>query len=303
MRKFLYKIFPDSWIPYILHTRPRAWFIVSAHMSVGFILANGLDFSGNQIQKWLLAILAWGILGNGGTLAINSAFDKDQGDIGYLENPPEVPKKLWFFALVLLIMGIPIAIYLGRRFLIAYIICFTMSIIYSVPPFRFKSRAGLDVLINAIGFGSLTIYAGWAATGRALEAPIINVLLAFFFFFVGFYPLTQIYQIEEDASRGDYTLARALTKKYALQVAIAAVGVGFVFLFSEIGKRYLMIRSTGLLLAFVCWILVLIPWYMKHQEVDVLYEQRGFYRALYAWAATDIAVAIAMIPVGQLVSL
>ena len=94
----------------------------------------------------------------------------------------------------------------------------------------------------------------------------------------------------------------ALTKKYALQVAIAAVGIGFAFLFTEIGKRYFLVRSSGLLLAFVCWVLVLIPWYMKYKEVDVLYEQRGFYKALYAWAVTDIAVAIAMIPIGQLVT-
>jgi len=296
MRDLLYKMFPDSWVPYILHTRPRAWFIVSAHMSVGFILANGFSFSENQLHKWLLAILAWGILGNGGTLAINSAFDKDEGDIGYLEDPPPVPKYLWLFAIVLLILGIPIAVYLGRRFLIAYIICFAMSLIYSVPPFRFKSRAGLDVLINATGFGSLTIYAGWAAAGQPLEAPIINVLFAFFFFFIGFYPLTQIYQIEEDAARGDYTLARALTKKYALQVAIAAVGVGFIFLFTEISQRYLMVRSIGLVLALICWILLLFPWYAKHNQVDTNYEQRGFYKALYAWAVTDIAVAVAMIP-------
>ena len=63
MRKILYKIFPDSWIPYILHTRPRAWFIVSAHMSVGFILANGLDFTGDRIQKMVISNTCLGNIG------------------------------------------------------------------------------------------------------------------------------------------------------------------------------------------------------------------------------------------------
>jgi len=296
MRAFLYKILPHSWIPYILHTRPRAWFIVSAHMSVGFILANGFNFSDNQIQTWLLAIIAWGILGNGGTLAINSAFDKDEGDIGYLENPPAIPKRLWLFALVLLLAGMPLAFFLGKQFFLAYLICFTLSILYSVPPFRLKSRAGYDILVNSTGFGSLTIYAGWAATGQPITPTITNILFAFFFLFVGFYPLTQIYQMEEDKKRGDLTIARALTKKYALLFSIAAVVVAFIFLFSEISKRYLEIRSIGIIFAMFSWVFVLIPWYVKHQEVDTKYEQSAFYKALYAWAVTDIAVAVAMIP-------
>ena len=86
MREFLYRILPDKWVPYLLHTRPRAWPIVTAHMTVGFILANGLQFDASAIKHWLLAALAWGILGNGGTLAINSVYDKDEGDIGYLDN-------------------------------------------------------------------------------------------------------------------------------------------------------------------------------------------------------------------------
>ena len=296
MRKLLYKILPDAWVPYILHTRPRAWFIVSAHMSVGFLLANGLNFGDGQIKQWLLAILAWGILGNGGTLAINSAYDLDEGDIGYLENPPPVPSHLNRFALILLLIGTPVAAYLGFRFLLAYLVCALMSLMYSIPPFLFKSRAGFDVLINSIGFGGLTIYAGWAATGRLLEAPIINVVLAFVFFFVGFYPLTQIYQMAEDAARGDYTLARALNKRNSLILAIITTLIGFFFLFSEIGARYLQLRSLGIIIALACWMLVLIPWLIKHAEVDEKYEQKGFYKALYAWAATDVAVAIAMVP-------
>ena len=193
MRKLLYRILPVSWVPYVLHTRPRAWPIVTAHMTVGLILAHGLRFDALILQQWLLAALAWGILGNGGTLAINSAYDHDEGDIGYLDNPPPAPPHLVWFSLVLLALGLIPSAMLGTSFLIAYVISFIMSMLYSVPPVRLKARAGLDVLINSIGFGALTIFAGWAATSRPIQAPIINICLAFFFFFIGFYPLTQIY--------------------------------------------------------------------------------------------------------------
>jgi 4-hydroxybenzoate polyprenyltransferase len=298
VRKLIARILPPSWVPYLLHLRPRAWFIVTAHMSVGFILANGLNLAGDHLRRWVLAALAWGVLGNGGTLAINSAFDRDEGDIGYLDVPPQVPRYLAPFALAWMALGIPIALALGHRFSIVYGICLVMSLLYSVPPFRFKARAGLDVLINSVGFGGLTIYAGWAAAARPLVAPIVNVVAAFVCFFVGFYPLTQIYQMAEDAQRGDYTLALALGKRDALRMGILGVGLGFAFLALEVMQRYRAARSAGLILALLCWTAVLIPWYLRHQRAGVTYEQRGFYNALYAWALTDIAVAVAMMPLG-----
>ena len=295
-RRFLTRILPPGWLPYLLHTRPRAWVIVIAHMSVGFLLGVGFDVTRYQLGRWALAALAWGILGNGGTLALNSAFDKDEGDIGYLEQPPPVPRHLLPFALVLLLLGLPVAMAVGVRFTAVYLVCLVLSVVYSMPPLRFKARAGLDVLTNATGYGALTLYAGWAAADQPFVSPIVNVVMAFFCFFVGFYPLTQIYQFAEDRKRGDSTLALALGKENALRVALASVGVGFGFLALEAVLHYRTVRSAGLLLAFVAWMAVLIPWYVRHRRVDVLYEKRGFYLALYAWALTDIFVAVAMPP-------
>ena len=296
MREFLYRILPDKWVPYLLHTRPRAWPIVTAHMTVGFILANGLQFDAPAIKHWLLAALAWGILGNGGTLAINSVYDKDEGDIGYLDNPPPLPAHLGLFSMSLLLLGFLPAAMLGTTFLIAYAISFAMSLLYSVPPIRLKARAGWDVLINSIGFGALTIFAGWAAADQPVHAPIINIALAFFLFFAGFYPTTQIYQMEEDQQRGDLTVALALGKKKALQVCILGIATGFIFLGIEAARNF-GIQTIGLPLAVIAWAAVLLPWLRNHDRVDMQYEKRHFYLALYAWAVTDLAVAISFLPI------
>ena len=45
---------------------------------------------------WALAL--WVVFLNGGTLAINSVFDKDEGDIGYLVVPPPLPRYLLAFS-------------------------------------------------------------------------------------------------------------------------------------------------------------------------------------------------------------
>ena len=296
-RELAQRILPSGWLPYLLHLRPRAWPIVAAHMSVGFVLANGFDLAAETLRRWGVAALTWAVLGNGGTLALNSVFDRDEGDIGYLDDPPPPPRHLLSFSLAFLLLGWPLAATLGWRFLAAYTTCLVMSLLYSVPPFRVKARAGFDVLINSTGYGALTLYAGWAALERPLEPPIVNVVLGFFFLFAGFYPLTQIYQMAEDSERGDVTLALLLDKRNALRFAIAAVGIAFAFMLGEVWRRYRQLRAVGILLALALWSAVLLPWYRRHDQVDETYEQRGFYRALWVWAVTDLGIVLAMAPV------
>jgi 4-hydroxybenzoate polyprenyltransferase len=266
-------------------------------MSIGFILALGLMPAIDSLGKLVLAVVAWGILGNGGTLALNSAFDRDEGDIGYLENPPPVPKYLLHFALILLGSGMAVATLVSPGFVLVYGICMLLSLLYSVPPIRLKARAGWDILVNSVGYGGLTLYAGCAAAGRGLGQPIASVVAAFFCFFVGFYPLTQIYQMEEDSLRGDRTLALALGKRRSLQLACAGVIAGFIFLLVAVWQGSWNFRGIGLLVAMVAWGAVLCPWYSRWHVVNAAYEQRGFYLALYAWAVTDIAAALALMPV------
>ena len=296
-REFLRKVLPPGWLPYLLHLRPRAWFIVAAHMSVGFLLANGFDFTADAIRRWIVAALAWGVLGNGGTLSINSVFDQDEGDIGYLDDPPPPPRYLSLFSLTFLLLGWLLAVTLGQHFLVAYTICLIMSLLYSVSPFRLKARAGFDVIINSVGYGALTLYAGWAAANRPPESPIINVVVGFFFLFAGFYPMTQIYQMAEDLRRGDVTLALLLKKRNALRFAMAAVGIAFAFMLGEAWMRYRQLRSVGILVALALWGVVLLPWHRYYDQLDEAYEQQAFYRALWVWAFTDLSIVLAMVPV------
>jgi 4-hydroxybenzoate polyprenyltransferase len=296
VRTRLERILPRGWLPYLLHLRPRAWPIVSAHMTVGFLLASGAALTGENLGRWALAVLAWGVLGNGGTLAINSVYDRDTGDIGYLDNPPPIPRFLLAVSLASLFIGSLVASVLGGQFLAAYSVCLVMSILYSVPPIRAKARAGLDVLINSVGFGGLTVFAGWAALDRPLTSPIVLVSFGFFFLFAAFYPLTQIYQMDEDRERGDHTLALALGKRNALLLSLVAVVLAFVCFLGEAATHYFTWRSIGLVIALGLWLALLIPWLRRWASGDRRTEQRGFYQALWIWAITDVAVVVAMFP-------
>ena len=291
MRSLL-RFLPHSWGAYILHMRPRAFPIVAAHFSVGVILASELRFTPEVIWRWIAGILLWAGFGHSGTLALNSAIDKDEWDIGYLSDPPPVPRFLWAYALILLFLGGVGAFFVSSGFFTIYTVCTVMAILYSVPPMRLKAIAGADVLNNSLGYGAFTLCGGWVALNRELNPMMWLVLPAFFCLFAAFYPLTQIYQYDEDKKRGDRTLVIALGKRGALRWAIFMVIASFAFLGTAIWKYHFTAWSLVVLAAFVMWLAVLVPW-ITH--IHTYPEQKGMYRALWAWALTDISVILALV--------
>jgi 4-hydroxybenzoate polyprenyltransferase len=288
-------------LAYLLHTRPAEWPIMAAHTALGYVLAVGLDGAarGVELRPALAGLAAWVIGLNGGTLAVNSAFDRDEGDVAYLRTPPPPPAHLFGFGIGLMLAGLAVAAILPRPYLAAYALCFLLSLLYSVPPVRLKAVAGADWFINMWGFGTLTPFAGWAATGTPLTRAGGLVLLGFCPLFAAFYPLTQIYQMDEDRARGDRTFALRLGIRRSLIAAVLCALAAFA-LFVLAGDaagwqgggadRW---RWTALGLAGGCWALVLLPWLTGHPGWSASRHQRGMYAALAAWAVTDLAVAVA----------
>jgi 4-hydroxybenzoate polyprenyltransferase len=299
-RRLGYRLLPGESFSYILHLRPAEWPIMAAHTALGFLLAVGVApaLRGEGVGVLAAALAVWVLLLNGGTLAINSAFDADEGDIGYLDEPPPPPRHLFGFSLALLGLGQVAAFALPSGFTIAYAICFAMSIAYSVPPLRLKAVGGADWVINMIGFGTLTPYAGWAATGKLLDGPGALVLVGFCPLFAALYPLTQLYQVDEDRRRGDRTLAIMLGTGRSLSIAIGCTLAAFAFLTAA----GLLRGSDGalapwqwavLLAALLAWLAVLVPWRKRHSLMSAEQHKSGMYRSLIAWGVTDLAVLAA----------
>ena len=295
-RRAGYRLFPGDVFSYVLHLRPAEWPIMAAHTALGFLLAMGLGAAlrGAQLGAGIRGLLVWVVCLNGGTLALNSVFDKDEGDIGYLRAPPAPPHHLLAFSLGLLAVGQVLAFGLPADYRIVYAVCFAMSLAYSVPPLRFKAVAGVDWVINMWGFGTFTPYAGWAATGRPLDLTHGLVLLGFCPLFASLYPLTQIYQFEEDRRRGDRTLALILGMKASLAAAIVAALIAFAcFAAAAFRRGALVWQWIGIAVALAGWLWVLVPWYRRRDAMTSAEHQRGFYAALTAWAVTDVAVLAA----------
>ena len=299
-RRVGYRLIPGTGFDYLLHMRPREWPIMIAHTSIGYLLARGIarGLDAADVAALVPGLLIWVLLLNGGTLALNSAFDRDEGDIGYLDHPPPAPRHLALWGFALMLTGQVIALGLPRGFALAYAICFAMSLCYSVPPIRLKAVAGADWIINMIGFGTLTPYAGWALSRIPLSHAGAWTLGGFAPLFAALYPLTQLYQLDEDRARGDRTLALALGLRASLVLSIGAVLIAFAC-FANAARP--ASRSTGALqglvllaLAAALWLAILSRWVVRAPGMTPLAHKRGMYAALLAWAATDVAVVLAI---------
>jgi len=295
LRQRLEHLFGPTLMAYVLHLRPLEWPIMSAHFLLGTLLAVGLRV---PAQKVLLGWFIFVVLLNGGTLAINSAFDQDDGDIGYLKQPPKPPKHLFHVSAVMLALSLGLGFLLPPVFAWSNALCVVMAVLYSVPPVRLKARAGWDLLINGLGFGLLTPLAGWGLTGLPVPPAFWAVTIGFAFLFGALYPLTQIYQIEEDRARGDRTLVIQLGETRSLGLAVLMMILAHAWFawglwkFASPNARLL----AGLIPSLACWAGILVPWLLTWRDWNSKQHEAGMYRALVAWAVTDLSLLFLMWP-------
>lgn len=297
-RKIFEVLLGKRTMPYVLHLRPLEWPIMTAHFLLGTVLAVGLEL------PWRNVLLGWFIfvvLMNGGTLAINSAFDKDEGDIGYLRSPPKIPKYLLHVSVAMLVAAFLMGYVLPLVFAWATAVCVLMSVLYSVPPARLKARAGWDLLINMLGFGLLTPLAGWGLTGVPLEPWFWKICIGFGFLFGALYPATQIYQVEEDTARGDKTLVIRLGVGTSLLLAIILHFAAHLIFLWALYERYPFVRLGHFWVApwsisANLWSLATINWYQLWRSMSPKQHEKRMYWLLGCWVVTDIALLWSLWP-------
>lgn len=294
---------------YILFTRPAQWPILTAQFAVGVLCAPEMHAlimthslrrllapgPGLWVQGGLVAWLAWVVCLNGGTLAYNSAWDRDTTDVAYLRNPPRPPRHLASAALLLMAAAVPLAAIVDARFAFLTAACGLMSVLYSRPRPRLKGVPGLDLAINLLGYGGGTTLAG-LLTGQALayaapSAPTADswlLVAGFAALFGSFYPLTQIYQIDNDRDRGDRTLASALGVRRALDLAL---------LLGVVAAACLLLAASGwraplapLVLVLGYWLGLLGVWRTRATRFSAAQHETWMYVALVVWGLIDLVI-------------
>ncbi|REE00394.1 UbiA family prenyltransferase [Marinoscillum furvescens] len=194
-----------------LHLRfPFSFFLLPVFL---FAAAVAVPFSWSQFV-WLFVILH--LLLYPASNGYNSYFDKDEGSIGGLKNPPKVSPELFYVSWIMDLLAIAIGwLVFSWQLALMLLIYGMMSKAYSHPMVRLKKRPVLGWIVAGVFQGYFTLMMSVMAlqgSGFSVFEDVsthlaggLSTLLLF-----GSYPMTQIYQHAEDKSRGDITLSLKL---------------------------------------------------------------------------------------------
>ncbi len=106
--------------------------------------------------------------------------------------------------------------------------------------------------------------------------------------------MTQIYQVAEDARRGDRTLVIRVGVGRSLGLALGAVLIAHgLFAAAVLAKG----RNPGFLaISLGAWLAVLLPWLARWRTWSDHRHEAGMYWGLGAWAVTDLSLLVLLWP-------
>ena len=230
-------------IPFSLFLMPIFWFGLSA-MRVPF--------------GWGRAAAVFGILhllvypaSNG----YNSFYDKDEGSIGGLKAPPKVTPELLHLVWLFDALALGCSLLLGGAFAGLVLVYLLVSKAYSYEGIRLKKYPLVSTAVVVVFQGAFTFLMTQvgvdASSAQLFESTNLLLALVSTLFLCGSYPLTQIYQHQEDAQRGDRTLSLRLgirgTFVFAAGGLLAgALAIGLAYwLRGELQNLLIFLVATG----------------------------------------------------------
>jgi len=221
-----------------------------------------------NIQDSILIFVILHILVYPASNGYNSYFDKDEKSIGGLKVPPKVSQELYYWSLVLDVVALGLGLLLSWQFSLMVLVYGLVSKAYSHPMIRLKSMPIIGWLATGIFqgyFTFLTVILGLEGIGfvdlLAMKWQVPAILSSLLL--MGSYPMTQVYQHEEDSERGDKTIS------LRLGILGTFYFTGIFFFFSNAGLLFYFYNGFGLTTA-ILFQLGLLPvvgyfsyWFLK----------------------------------------
>lgn len=224
-----------------LHLRiPFSYFLLPVYL---FGITVGPNLSESRLL-WTFVILHLFLYpaSNG----YNSYFDKDEKSIGGLRNPPPVDKGLFQLSFIFDTIAFVLAAFLVNwQFTVMIIIYSMVSRGYSHPSVRLKKYAWLSWWVAGFFQGAWVVGAVFLGLNdfgfeHLLKPHVAYPALLASALLWGSYPMTQVYQHEEDAKRGDHTLSLKLGIKGTFLftgLCFAAASVLFYLYFANYSQE------------------------------------------------------------------
>ncbi|XWW46513.1 UbiA prenyltransferase family protein [Fibrella sp. USSR17] len=149
----------------------------------------------------------------------NSYYDKDEGSVNGLESPPPVDRTLFWVSMGLEALSLLAAVFINTQFVVFILVYGAFMKCYSHTGIRIKKRPIASWLLISTfqgGFVFLMTYmimhdvSFWELFVMSKSIGLWLGTLISALNILALYPVTQVYQHAEDASRGDLTISRLM---------------------------------------------------------------------------------------------
>jgi 1,4-dihydroxy-2-naphthoate octaprenyltransferase len=190
----------------------------------------------------------------------NSYMDRDETPIGGLKDPLQPTKQLFYTTVVMDLLAIVISFFISIYFATGVLLYILASRAYSYRGIRLKKFAIIGYATVLIFQGAVTFFISYhgSSENKALDVPVIPMFAAMLLI-GGYYPLTQVYQYEEDKKDGVETISMLLGKRgtFIFCGCIFAAATSLMFLTfykrNQLGSFYIFTASMLPMVAFFLW--------------------------------------------------
>src|SRR5436190_1374998 len=194
----------------------------------------------------------------------NSYMDRDTKSIGGLENPPPPSRQLYITTIVLDITGLLLSLLISPLFAAVMVLYIGASKAYSYRGIRIKKLPVTGYLLVIIFQGAVTfwlVYYGSNADNSLFvpwQGMVICALLI-----GGFYPLTQIYQHQQDLDDGVMTISYKLGPRGTFVFCGIVYLIAFSFMAQFFIHQHQQSKLIMVSIFFVPVIVYFVVWFLR----------------------------------------
>jgi 1,4-dihydroxy-2-naphthoate octaprenyltransferase len=183
----------------------------------------------------------------------NSYMDKDNKPIGGLSHPMQPTRQLFYTTVIMDLLAIVISFFIDWIFASGILLYILASRAYSFRGIRLKKYPVIGYLVVIIFQGAVTFFLAWYGSNDTPNTSIpVLPMLAGTCLIGGYYPLTQIYQHQDDLDDGVITISYKLGKKGTFLFC------GILFLMATI-LMYLTFQQQQSLIPFLVFAGCMLP--------------------------------------------
>jgi 1,4-dihydroxy-2-naphthoate octaprenyltransferase len=209
----------------------------------------------------------------------NSYMDKDTQSIGGIKKPLQPTPQLFYASVVLDMAGILLSCLVSKWFAVGIVMFIAASRAYSYRGIRLKKYPVIGYLTVIFFQGAVTFFLVMhgSSTNKTFQVPPAG-LIAAALLIGGFYPLTQIYQHEQDKADGVTTLSMLLGYRgtfifTALVYLFAVAALAYQLISTKQQNSFLIIQIffIPILVYFVWWFIKVIA---NNSNANFVYTMR-----------------------------